>query len=155
MLRKPDTDDAWYRVVFGYRLGCSNAPRELDLLGVIFNNLSCDRGSRNSQRRSQVHLTRSASSGKIAIDRADRDLFFQGADPRSGIDAGATTWLDNLRADLFEYIQIAFVQTVFAGFLRAKLDETVNVRVNVFPLFQSLAKDPGVHIHILFFATSA
>src|SRR5258708_124251 len=88
---RSDTDDAWYRAVFGYRLGCSKSPRELDLRGVIFNNVSCNRGSRNSQRRSQVHLARTASSREIAIDRADRDLFFQGADAGTGVDTRAAT----------------------------------------------------------------
>src|SRR5579863_2241145 len=87
----------------------------------VLHDVACQRACRNRQRTRQIHLPRPAASWKVAILRADHDLVRTRRNARSGVDACAAAWLDNVRACLLEDLEIALAHAVLARFLRAEL----------------------------------
>src|SRR5207248_292046 len=101
----------------------SSHSHEFRLFGrFVLNNVTrhCCRG--HSQWTGEVHLPRTAATGKVTVLCADDNLLRSRGDARSGIDAGAAAWLDDYRTGLFEDVQIAFAHAVLARLLRAELD---------------------------------
>src|SRR5882757_1441977 len=71
----------------------------------------------HGERRSQIHLSRPASSWKVAVLRTDHDLVRAGRDSGAGVDAGAAARFDHVGAGFFENLQIAFTLAILASLL--------------------------------------
>src|SRR5262245_6209200 len=98
--------------------------------GPIFNYVTSYGGSGHSVRRCQIHLTRPAATWEVSILRADYNLLFGGADTRAGVDARATTGLDDIRADFLQHVHIAAFFTILTHLNRAELNEALHVVMN-------------------------
>src|SRR5579863_4123619 len=76
------------------------------LARLILHDVACDRARGDRQRRSQIHLPRSAASGEVPVLRADYNLFGTGRDSWTGVDASPTTGFDDMRSGFLKNIQI-------------------------------------------------
>src|SRR6185437_11037002 len=118
-------------------------------LRLVLNDVSRNRGRRHRERACQIHLTWAATSGKIAVLRANNDLIASRRNPRTGIDTGSATRLNDVRPGPLEQVQIALAHTVVARFLRSELDVELNGIGDSLAILQCIRKHPSVHIHVL------
>ncbi len=109
----------------------------LVLHDVTRHSAGCDR-----QRACQIHLSRPAASGKIAVLRADDDLVWTAGHSRPCVDARATTWLNHARAGFFENLEIALALRILARFLRSELDPEFNARSDALSLASARRRGP-------------
>src|SRR5205823_4590944 len=104
------------------RTACALRADQLALLaGLIFGDVARHRARSDRQRRSEIHLSRAATSGEVAVLGTNHDLIRTRGNTRSGIDASAATRLDDLRAGLLENFQITAPHRVLPRLLRSKL----------------------------------
>src|SRR5579862_5591026 len=108
------------------------------------------RGDRKGRR--QIHLPRTASSGKIAVLRADHDLIRTRGHTRAGVDAGSATGFNHLCSRVLEDFEIAFTQAVIACFLGAELDVKLSRSGDALALPERVGEHRGIHVHIFILA---
>src|SRR5579859_193286 len=89
---------------------------------LVLGDISRDGARSNREWTRQIHLSRSAAAGEVAILRANHDLIRPRRYSRTGVDAGAATRLDHGCAGFLEDIQVALAHAVFACGLRAELN---------------------------------
>src|SRR5580700_854950 len=123
--------------------------------GLIFDDIAGDRAGRDREGRSQIHLSRTAAAGEVAVLRADHHLIGTRGDSRPRIDAGAATGFDHVRAGFLENIEIAFAYAVVAGFLRSKLDVKLHRIGYAFAVLKGVGEHGRVHIHVFVLAGGA
>src|SRR5215208_7209279 len=78
-----------------------------------------DGGRRDGVRRSEVQLARSRAPREVPVDRRDGDLIARARDAGTRVDACATRWLDERRADLAKDPVVALLLAVAEYFLGA------------------------------------
>src|SRR5580692_11334124 len=92
------------------------------LARLVFDDISSHRAGRDGQRRSQIHLSRTAAAREVAVLGADHHLIGTRRNPRPCIDASPATRLDHNRPSPLKHVQITLAQAVFPRLLRSKLD---------------------------------
>src|SRR5438445_355146 len=127
----------------------------LRLTWLVLHDVARHGAGRDRQRGSQVHLSRAAAAGEVAILRTDDDLLGTGGDSRTGVDAGATAGLDHVRPRLLEDFEVSPAQAVFARFLRAELDIELDRIGHALPLLKRVGQHQRVHIHVFVLAGRA
>src|SRR5438552_13409079 len=127
----------------------------LRLTWLVLHDVARHGAGRDRQRGSQVHLSRAAAAGEVAILRTDDDLLGTGGNSRTGVDAGATAGLDHVRPRLLEDFEVSPAQAVFARFLRAELDIELDRIGHALPLLKRVGQHQRVHIHVFVLAGRA
>src|SRR5580658_7914379 len=125
------------------------------LARLILHNVARNCARRDRQRRSQIHLSRTAAPREVAVLRADHNLIRSRRNTRPRVDARSATRLDHNRPSLLEYSEIALAQTVLARLLRSKLNVELHRPRHVLALLQSICQHGGVHIHVFVLARGA
>src|SRR5260370_23235099 len=92
------------------------------LARLVLYDVPCHGARGHGQRAAQIHLTRTAAAGEVAVLRADDDLVSSRRDSGAGIDAGSATGLNDVRARLLEHFQVPALDAILPRFLRTAID---------------------------------
>src|SRR5512146_3429710 len=92
-----------------------------------FHDLPCNGGCGHGVGRREVELARSRTTGKVPVDRGDRDFVLRARYARPRVDARAAGWLDERRAHVGEDPVVALRLAVLEDFARSALDEAAHV----------------------------
>src|SRR6185437_5135734 len=120
-----------------------------------FHDLPRNGGCGHGVRRCEVELPRSGTTGKVPVDRGDRDLVLRARHARARVDARAAGWLDERRAHVGENPVVTLLLAVLEDFARPALDEAAYVLRYVLVPLQRFPEDTGVHVHVLLLAGRA
>src|SRR5258706_8703897 len=101
---------------------------------LVLHDVPRHRARRDRQRRSQIHLSRTATPGEVAVLCADHYLIGTRRNSWPRVDACSTTRLNHMRPGLLEDLDIAFAQAVLTRLLRSKLDVELDRVSHALPL---------------------
>src|SRR5271154_4381382 len=104
----------------------SRSHQLLLLTWLVLHDISRHRARGDGERRSQIHLSRTAAPRKVAVLRADHHLIGTRRNSRPRVDAGSATGLDHDRAGFLKHIDIALAQAILTRLLRSKLNVELN-----------------------------